>query len=437
MKLMPSITLCCVLTLVYPGSEAAAQDVPTALQLGALHREAVEADPRLRQIQLEAARTALRLDNLGAERLPALVVEGQLQYQSEVPTVPFIPPGEVEPVRPPNDSYDAYVRLDQALLDPTIRPRRALEEAQLAERQAEVHAALFALRQEVNGAFFGALALQEQTAALGAAIAGLEARLRDARARVDVGAALAADAAAIQATLLQRRQDELELRSSLDAALGRLGELTRRRITPGDELVVPDLLAAVAAARATLDDVRLRPEYQRFASTRTRLDRQRDVVAAQDAPRLSAFARAGYARPGLTIFGDAFEPYWLAGVRVSWRAPTWGRTAREREELRLQQEIVAADEAAFTGALRRAMLDDLAAIDRLQAVLELDEQIIRLREDVERAARAQLDEGVLTASDYVSRDTELLEAQVNRARHRVELAGAAARLLTTLGVEVP
>ena len=45
-------------------------------------------------------------------------------------------------------------------------------------------------------------------------------------------------------------------------------------------------------------------------------------------------------------------------------------------------------------------------------------------------------EGVVTASEYLDRNTEWLAAQFARGRHRVELAQARARLLTTLGLEV-
>jgi outer membrane protein TolC len=48
-----------------------------------------------------------------------------------------------------------------------------------------------------------------------------------------------------------------------------------------------------------------------------------------------------------------------------------------------------------------------------------------------------MQEGVLTAADYVSRQSELLQARFARASHEVELAQARARLLVTLGREVP
>jgi outer membrane protein TolC len=79
---------------------------------------------------------------------------------------------------------------------------------------------------------------------------------------------------------------------------------------------------------------------------------------------------------------------------------------------------------------------DLATIDRLQSALAIDDRIIALRADVDRTARARFQEGVVTASEYLDRNTEWLGAQFARARHRVELAQARARLLTTLGLEV-
>jgi hypothetical protein len=42
----------------------------------------------------------------------------------------------------------------------------------------------------------------------------------------------------------------------------------------------------------------------------------------------------------------------------------------------------------------------------------------------------------VTASEYLDRNTERLRAELDRARHQVELAQARARLLTMLGLEV-
>ena len=86
--------------------------------------------------------------------------------------------------------------------------------------------------------------------------------------------------------------------------------------------------------------------------------------------------------------------------------------------------------------MRRSIQSDLATIDRLQSTLTLDERIITLRETVDRSARLRFQEGVVTASEYLDRNTERLRAELDRTRHQVELAQARARLLTMLGLEV-
>ena len=102
----------------------------------------------------------------------------------------------------------------------------------------------------------------------------------------------------------------------------------------------------------------------------------------------------------------------------------------------LQEQIVSADEAAFTKTIAEVIEGDLATIDHLGRALATDQRIIDLRAEVERTARVRLQEGVLTSSDYLSRNTELLQARIAQATHHVELAQARARLLTALGVEV-
>lgn len=405
-------------------------------RLGALHESANRTDPRLRALQLHSSHAELRMRNIETERRPSIAAEGQVQYQSDVPTPPAIVPGGQPLFSPRKDVYDAYLRIDQRLVDPTIAPRLAAERAQLAEAQARVRTALFALRQEVNEAFFAAALLQERIGTLAATIAVLDARLREVSARAREGAALASDAAAVEATLLQRRQDEGELRANRRAALARLARLTGDAIADTDVLDLPQLTAAVAQARGTADGARARPEYEQFARTRERMAREQDVVTAREQPRLSAFARVGYGRPGLNFISDQFEPYGLAGVHIQWNALTWGAPDREREALALQQQIVSADEAAFARVVDRSTQTDLAAIDRLENALALDDRIIALREQIDRSTQLRLQEGVVTAAEYLARSTELLDARFARAGHRVELAQAGAKFLTTLGLEV-
>jgi outer membrane protein TolC len=376
------------------------------------------------------------VQNVTAQWKPSVAIESLAQYQSDAPTAPVLVPGGKPVFSAPKENVDLYGRVDQRLFDSSIGAQAAVERAQLLEQQARVRSAVYAIRQQVNDAFFAAAALQQRRTVVAATITELEGRLRESTARVREGTALPADAAAIEATLLQRQQDEDELRASISGALARLATIIGRPISPDSVPLVPDLSSAMATTRDRLQTLRARPEYEQFARTRERIARQRDVAGTQSQPKLSAFGRVGYGRPALDFIQNEWQPYGIGGVRLQWNAWNWGATGRERVAQSLQDQIVASDEAAFTKSVAAAVEGDLATIDHLTRALATDQRIIDLRAEVERSSRVRLQEGVLTSSDYLARDTELLQARIAQATHQVELAQARARLLTTVGVEV-
>ena len=408
---------------------------PDTVRLGALHSGALLHDPRARELELLSAQTRLRQRNLDTEQRPSLALESTTQYQSDVARVPLVLPGISLPV-PPHDTYDARLVAQQRLYDPTRSPRRAVEDAQFAEAQARLRAALYGVRQSVNDLYFASLRAQAQRAEVLTTITDLEAQLHVAEARVREGAALPSEQFAIRAELLRRRQMVAELDASRRAAGDVLSDLAGRSFDTLAVLEMPRLDTAFGRARGSLATLRARPEYEQFGRARELLQRQDDARAAQDRPRVSAFGRAGYGRPGLNPLSDRFESYWLAGVQLQWTPFTWGATDRDREVLALQRQIVVAEEQQFTESLRRGVARDVATVERLGAVVSSDDEIVALRERIASETRARFGEGVVTSAEYVDKQTDVLSARIARALHRVELSQAQAHFLTTLGVEV-
>src|SRR5690242_16679327 len=74
-------------------------------RLSTLQQEAAASDPRQRQFQLSSSASALRVQNIDAERLPALSVNAQAQYQSAVTNIKVPIPGISIPT-PSRDTYD-------------------------------------------------------------------------------------------------------------------------------------------------------------------------------------------------------------------------------------------------------------------------------------------------------------------------------------------
>ena len=410
-----------------------AQAPRDTLRLADLQRVALARDPRQQQFAYQRAASELRRRDIAAERLPGLSGEGMAQYQSDVTTIPIRLPNVNVPA-PPHDTYDAHVLAQERLYDPSSAPRVDVERATLAESEARLHTMLYGVRSEVNEAFFTAALAQARASEITAAIGDLEAQLAIAQSRLRAGTALPSEPATITAELLRRRQDQADLTANRHAALAVLSSLTGQVFTAADTIVLPDLAATMSRSRDSMP--RARPEYAQFASTRERLAAQARVVDAQSRPKLSAFGRVGYGKPGLNFLNNRFDSYWLAGVQVQWAPWTWGTTDRDREALALQQQIVTSDEAAFTEATRRNLDRQLTDVDRLEASLRTDDTIIALRQGIERETRRRFDEAVVTAAEYVDRRNDLLGARLTRAAHEVELAEARVRYLTTLGLEL-
>jgi outer membrane protein TolC len=421
------------LALTLVGPPAHAQDT---LSVERLQEAALRSDSRADQRALLRAATDLRLAVIGADRLPQLELNGQGTHQSDVTRPTFGVPGVTVPEFP-KDRWQTTLDVEQRLYDGgDVARRRELEEARHAESRAALDVALYELRSDVNSAFFSAFLFEKRSAEYDALVADLDARLAAVRARVEAGTALGRDAAEIEAERVRAGLQRDEARASRRAALAILADLVGKPVDTTAVLVLPSdepertqpaELAAVAALRR-------RPEFDQLRQSRARLDREIAYTSTENRPRVFAFGQAGVGLPGLDQFRQSSDAFYQAGLKVEWRPWTWRSAGRKAAAYRLQQDIVATEEKALGRRLARAVVTDLEDIGRLKSALADDERIVALRTEVERQARAQYDEGAITTPDYVESRTDVLEARLTLERHRVELAQARSRYLTTLGI---
>jgi outer membrane protein TolC len=422
-----------ILVLALAGRLARAQDT---LSVERLQEAALKSDPRANQRALLRAATDLRLAVIAADRLPQLELNGQATHQSDVTRPTFGVPGVTVPDFP-KDRWQTTLDVEQRLYDGgEVARRRELEEARHAESQAAVDVALYELRSDVNSSFFSAFLFQKRSAEYDALVADLDARLAAVRARVDAGTALGRDAAEIEAERVRAGLQRDEARASRRAALAILADLVGEPVDTTAVLVLPgdEPERTRPADPATVAALRQRPEFDQLRQSRARLEREAAYTSAENRPKVFAFGQAGVGLPGLDQFRTSSDAFWQAGLKVEWRPWTWRSAGRKAAAYRIQQDVVATEEKALGRRLARAVVTDLEDISRLKAALADDERIVALRTEVERQARAQYDEGAITTPDYVETRTDVLEARLTLERHRVELAQARSRYLTTLGI---
>lgn len=408
--------------------------------LDALQRAAEATDRRVAQIEILTAQSALRLHTIRNERLPSLSGSATAQYISDVASISSVLgggtlPGGIQIPTPYHDQYDASVTARQPIFDATRAKRVAVENAQTAESSARIRAALWQQRQLVNDAFFAVQLYDVQLKSIEAAVSDLTSRRTAAQQRVDAGSSLPSEVMMLDAELMRRSQSRSELEIQRNAIREVLSALAGAEISTNATLAVR-AESAVETANTDARAFQSRPEYQQFARTRELINTRSAELSARDLPRVSAFGRLGYGRPGLNPLGRSFDAYWNAGLQLEWSPFNYGRTKRELQSQQLQTQIVSSEEDTFTESLKRAAIAQRGQIAALQQSLPMDDSIVSLRERVLRETRLRFDEGEITSADYIARLTELLAAQLDRDARRVRLNEARARYLTTIGREV-
>lgn len=402
------ILLALLLSGVYASAQSA--DALTVAQCRAL---ALQNSP-LQQKKLYAASIAdLQLRSIESNKLPRIAFGAQATFQSDVFGLPIESPLFKVP-KVPKDQYkltvDAGQRIWDGHSDRLQRQQRELER-DLAAAQVDVDA--FAVRELVTDLFFKALLLQESELVLHSAYDDLIARRKQAEAAVTEGIALRTTVDQISIQLLKTEQQMALTRADKKSILAIL-ELWIGQAAVEKQLTLPksENLPTLASAR---------PEYQLFSLQARGLQLSKDALKVRESPKVEAFVQAGLGRPNpFNFFETGFSPFGLLGLRAQWTPFNWGNHKREAQVLDLQGKNIEAQRLAFEQRLNGNSLKDRLDKDKYAAQLNTDDKIITLQEDIVRRADAQVKNGVMTATDYLSQLNLLTQARLTRKTHEIQ-----------------
>jgi outer membrane protein TolC len=412
--------------LAQPGTSPPA--VGPALTLAQCYELAQSQAPLRHQIALTDGQTANNQARLSIQlRRPQVAVNGQGSYQSEVTRLPLDVPGIAVPTLS-KDQYRLTLDASQTLCDGGATRRQQELEAlagQVSNQQVEV--SLYRVRDQVNALFFGILLADENTRLRQALRADLTQRRQVLVARRANGVSTGQDLARLDAELVGLDQQLRDVAISRAGLLRQLGQLLGQPLTPETRLTAPTELPPAGP----------RPELGLYERQRAQLAGQQKLNDARLVPRLSLFGQVGYGRPTLDFLRNDFHGYGQGGVRLTWALNNYYTRRQDRETLRLNQEAVGVQQAAFEQAQRVEAAGRQAAAERYRAQLETDDALIALREKIRITAAVQLDNGIIGFSDYFTEANHLTQAHLNQQLHRVQLLQAQADLLTTQGGTAP
>ncbi len=395
------------------------------------YRQADETYPLARQSDMLVKSNELKIKNLNKNYLPQLNLNGSASLQSDVTELKLNLPAQFSFIKFPEISKDMYkvtVDVNQSIYDGNVTGyQKKLESYNLQSDQKSLQVELYQLKNQINQAYFSILMLQENEKLLKNNKNQLESKLKEVQSAVSNGAMLASNEDALKAELMNIDQQLIETSNDRITAFQTLSELISSPIGENSKLVLPH----VQISSKSFEDNR--PELQLYNIQQLKTSVMKNMVNTRWNPKFSAFGQAGYGRPGLNMLSNDFTPWWLFGARLTWNIWNWNQNKNEKKIYDIQNDIIGTQKETFEKNLRIEAENGLTEIEKLEELLLKDEEIIELRTRITHSASSQLDNGVITSSDYIARLNEETMAELTLELHRIQLVKAKIAYLFTLG----
>ncbi len=415
--------------LVFCSGICLAQPADT-LDLYECHRSAIENHPWFKQKELYSQSEALKAKNHTANWYPSLDLNGKYTWQNEVVELPFpqdIIPGFETPLMP-RYNYKLSLDIQQTVYDGGItRSSKQVEASKLLVDRQQVEVNLNQLKAQVNGLFFYILTLQQQEKSIRLKLDALKEQSAFVESGVRNEIFLEADLDVLRAEILKVNQLLAEIRITKSSAFQMLGKLIAMDIAEDSvlELPVPGTGPSTEVPR---------PEQVLYDLQILSLDASMDLASKQRLPKAYVFGSFAYGNPGLNFFRDEFRGFYVVGAGIKWNIWDWSRTSRSRQDMTIQQEIIRSQKAAFDKNLDIQLAEKLAEIAKYEEAVRRDEEIVVLRAKISRSAASQLENGVITTTDYITELNAETEARIMLESHRIQLVQAQINYLTTKGI---
>jgi outer membrane protein TolC len=395
------------------------------LSLEEVQQRARENYPAIQQKDLIKQTAELTIQNLNKGYYPQLALNGQATYQSDVTRVNIPLPGvSVSPMS--KDQYKATADVNQVLFDGgLISNQKQVQRlnAEVETQRNEVE--LYKLRERINQIYLSILLLDEQTKQVNLVKSDIETGIRKTTALVKNGLAFRSNLNSLEAEKLKTEQRNIELKSSRKGLVQTLSLFLGTPLEENVQLRPPSAIIIVPEIK--------RPELNLYQKQTELISQQRQLVWSKNLPKASLFGQGGYGRPGLNMLQNQFDWFYIAGVRLNWNISNFYTAKKERQLTDISAKSVNIQKETFLLNTATQVSQQKAEIEKLEALIETDKQIIALREKVKTAANAQLENQVISASDYMREVNAEDQARQALIIHQLQLIQAQLNYNTIAG----
>ena len=346
---------------------------------------------------------------------PEVTVGASTSWQSEVTEVPFVPNG-------PEFSQDHYtVSLD--IVQPVFEAGRVSKMKRLNQIQGEVANAsteveMQSLRRQIDQIYFGILQGRKNLEILQVLTHDLEEQLSSIESRVNNGVLLPGNKYSLEAELLKVEQQKTGVEEQIKGGFEMLSILSGAELNDRVELEIPE------TSGLNEENEFYRAEYELFDARQQILNSQLELSGSDKLPVITAFGKTAYGRPGFNAFDNDLHFYWMVGLKAQWSFRSWRNSDKKAQVLELEKDELQTSEDAFTRQLKAGISKQQYRIESLNKQIELDGQVLELRTKVVAEKKHQLNEGVITSTEFITELNAENRARLNLELHKIQLMQA-------------
>lgn len=384
--------------------------------------------PLIKQFGLIEKSKSYSLDNVSKGYLPQVTVAGQATYQSDVTQLALSEnlSGMLnfEPIS--KDQYKLYGEVVQPITDLfTLSNQKNLVDINAGVEAQKIEVELYRLYERIDQLFFGMLLIELQVEQNEIVKKDILAGIEKTTAAIANGTALKSNLSLLKAELLKAEQRTTELKAGWKSYADMLSLFTHETVTPDTKLQKPPVPQFSAAIN--------RPELQLYELQKNAFDVQGNIVSTKNLPRFSLFFQGGAGRPALNFLSNNFDVYYFTGLRLNWNISSFYTSGKEKDILQFNRESVELQKEIFLFNTNLTVQQQMNETAKTEALIQTDEEIIALRAEIKNTARNQLENGTISAIDYVSYVNAEDQARQNLLLHQVKLLMVLYNNKTTTG----
>ncbi|MBK7789184.1 MAG: TolC family protein [Saprospiraceae bacterium] len=351
------------------------------------------------------------ISNINKKWLPQLQLQAQASYQSETSGIDLSFPGINIP-RLSKDQYKIQADISQLVYDGgTTSALRQLQRQKTDLEKNVVSNEIDAIAETAIQVYYAVAEAKQRLKQTALTIQDLEAGIQRAKVAIEAGVMLASDGDHLRAELLKLTSFKEEIEATTRAGYEALALLTGKKIEKLqlEDALLPDTMLNSGA-----------PFMVQFDLQKSMAQANGQLENTAIRPKLSLFAQTGYGKPGLNFLKNEFEPYYIAGLKLSWQLSAFYTYHNQRQ---LTDLAMAKSEARKTELSNRKMIKNRQLFndwDRLNKSSGRDEEMVALREKILSTAEVQLANGNITASEYLVKLNDVAEARINQELNEIK-----------------